>query len=148
VAFRVTPFRSKNVRSIVFYDLTAILNFGDYEYQFRNGNEGSPVIEGTPRPGFVPYDHTTFTLERRGTTYVVTTITYHAQGQQREAEFREYEEIAPGRFRPRRLVLQTDSGRTELTFRSWGLDSAGPELFTGTALETRSLTVPITELTR
>jgi hypothetical protein len=79
---------------------------------------------------------------------VITTITYSVQGQQREAEFREYEEIAPGRFRPRRLVVRTDSGRTELTFRSWVLNTAGPELFTGTALETRSLTVPVTELTR
>ena len=52
-------------------------------------------------------------------------------------------EIATGWFRPRQLVVRDASGRTELTFRSWVLNSAGPELFTGMALESRNLTVPV-----
>jgi hypothetical protein len=145
---RIAPYRPEEPllqSNYLFYDLTAILNFGDYEYHFRDPNEGVPVIDGEPRPGFVPYDRTTFVLERRGTTYLVTTITYSVHGQQREATFLHYEEITPGRFRPRLLILRTDSGRTELAFRSWVLNSAGPELFTGPALETRSLTVPVKE---
>ena len=145
---RIAPYRPEEPllqSHYLFYDLTAILNYDDYDYRFRTMSESVPVIDGTPRSGFVPYDATTFALEQRGNTYVVTKITYQTKGQQREAEFREYEEIASGRFRPRQLVLRDASGRTELIFRSWVLNTAGPELFTGTALETRSLTVPVKE---
>jgi Outer membrane lipoprotein-sorting protein len=123
-----------------FYDLTAIQDVNDYDYTFIEEHAQAPVIAGTPRVGFVPYERAVFALERRGETYVVTAITYHAAGGDRTVTFSAYQEIVRGRFRPGQVVVRATGSRTEIAFREWTLDAAA-ELFTATALETKPLTL-------
>jgi hypothetical protein len=123
-----------------FYDLTTISNLRDYYYQFADPNPDTPTIAGTPAVEFVPYQYLLLRCERRGDTYLLTGLTAWASGMAREAQFSGYHEIAPHRFRPQQIVIWNNgSSRTELRFQQWRFDVAGPELFTSTALETRSL---------
>jgi hypothetical protein len=122
-----------------FYDLTAIQDVNDYDYTFVEANAQAPVIAGTPRVALVPYERATFTLERWGDTYLVKAITYQMAGAQRTVQFSEYREITPGWFRPGQVSVRAAGGRTEIAFREWALDAAAPELFTVTALETKTL---------
>jgi hypothetical protein len=59
-----------------------------------------------------------------------------------KAESSGYQQIAPGWFRPQRLVVRDgDTERTVITFREWQLNSAVPDVFSGTSLDTKSLSV-------
>lgn len=123
-----------------FYDLTAITNLSDYTYQFAEENQDTPVLTGTPQVAFVPYRTVVLHCQRRGDAYLIATLSARTADTTRDAQFLDYREIAPGRFRPQRLVIHDKSGgRTEMTFQQWRLDAASPDLFTGPALETRSL---------
>jgi hypothetical protein len=91
---------------------------------------------------FVPYREVRLHCARRGETYLLTGLTALAADGTREIQFNGYQEIAPGRFRPQQVVVWDGStGRTELTLQHWQLDAASPDLFTKTALETKSLTL-------
>jgi hypothetical protein len=127
-----------------FYDLTAISNLADYTYALADVTPETPSVVGTPRTEFVPYEHVLLACEQHGDTYVITALTAWTHGVPRTAQFSGYQELAPGRFRPQQLVIETqDAGRTTLTFTQWQFQAAGAELFTGTALETRSLTMTL-----
>jgi hypothetical protein len=131
----------------LFYDLTAIQNFGDYHYRFIEANEQAPVIEGTPRDNGipVPYERVTFQLEKRGGTYLVTEIRGLTRGKEKRAIFSEFSEIIPGRYRPRKLVVSKGkSAWTELTFANWTFSTLSPQLLTPTHLETQPLAFPAT----
>jgi hypothetical protein len=125
-----------------FYDLTAISNLQDYAYEFADGNLETPSMVGTPRVELVPYQKVVLQCEQRGATYVLTTLTAWAADTSRSAQFLDYQEIAPSRFRPQRIVVYNgNTSRTEMRFRQWQLNGARPELFTSSALETRSVTL-------
>jgi hypothetical protein len=125
-----------------FYDLTTMSNLQDYVYEFENDNEGTPSIMGMPRVEFVPYHKVVLQCERRGDTYVMIGLTAWASDATRDAHFLDYQEITPGRFRPQRIVVYNgNTSRTEMKFRQWQLNAVRPELFTSSALETRSVTL-------
>jgi hypothetical protein len=126
-----------------FYDLTTITDLDDFAYQFVEPTPEAPVIDGTPQGEVTPYVRVRFRLRRQGDTYLVTALTFVAEDTTREAEYSGYEEIAPGWFRPRRLVIRGgDSQRTEMTFAHWHLNAAAPALFSVAALETKALVLP------
>lgn len=146
---RLTPYRPDDPllqSDYLFYDLTTIHDFADYRYRFVEANERTPVIEGEPHTPFVPYQRTLFTLEQRGGTYLVTRILYVAGGKERQVHFSAFDEIAPGRFRPRQMLVTREGGRTEVTFQNWTVsDIPTPQLFTPPRLETQALTLPTKE---
>lgn len=105
-------------------------------------NAQSPVVEGQPTTRFVPYQQTRFVLERRGESYVIKKVIGVEAGKERRAESSDFQEIAPGRYRPGKLVVTSEGGRTELTFRQWTIVSTASMLFTPTHLETQLLQMP------
>ncbi|MGH7965614.1 MAG: outer membrane lipoprotein-sorting protein [Candidatus Binatia bacterium] len=125
----------------LFYDLTTIQDFADYRYRFVDANEQVPVIEGDPHTAIVPYQRTISELEQRGETYVVTGIKYLTQENERHARFLDYTEVVPGRFRPRKIIITVEGGRTEILFGQWTFPQPDPQLFTPKSLETRLLTL-------
>jgi len=131
---RITPYRPDDPllqSDYLFYDLTTIHDFSDYRYRFVETNEQTPIIEGEPHTSFVPYQRTLFTLERRGGAYLVTKISYIAGGKEWQVYFSAFTEIAPGRFRPRQMLVTREGGRTEVTFQHWTVsDIPTPRLFT------------------
>lgn len=131
---------------MLFYDLTAIQGLGDYHYRFVDANEQAPVIEGTPLPTAfpLPYEKAVFQLQRRGETYLVTAIRSVARGKEKQARFSAFHEIAPGYYRPEKLVVTTAEGRTEFVFRQWAFSASEPQLLTPTHLETQPLALPAT----
>ncbi len=131
----------------LFYDLTAIQNFGDYRYRFLDADPHTPVVEGTPREGAfpVPYERTVFHLERRGETYLVTALQGITRGIERRTRFSGFSEVTPGRYRPQTLTISgADGARTELAFRHWTFSTPAPQLVTPASLETQALTLPAT----
>lgn len=146
---RITPYRPEEPllqSDYLFYDLTTISDFADYRYRFVEANERTPIIEGEPYTPFVPYQRTLFTLEQRGGTYLVTRILHVAGGKERRVHFSAFDEIAPGRFRPRQMLVTREGGRTEVTFQNWTVsDIPTPQLFTPPRLETQTLTLPTKE---
>ncbi|MGH8006069.1 MAG: outer membrane lipoprotein-sorting protein [Candidatus Binatia bacterium] len=132
----------------LFYDLTVIHDFTDYSYQFIDTNQQTPVIKGAPHTAIVPYQQSIFALEQRGETYVVTGIKSMTQGEEKHSRFLEYVEIAPGRFRPTKLEVIAEGGRTEFVFSRWTFPSPDPNLFTPKSLETHLLTLPEVERER
>jgi hypothetical protein len=142
---RITPYRPDDPllqSDYLFYDLTAILDFADYHYRFVDADEQTPVIEGEPQVALVPYQRTTFTLEKRGGTYIVTEVRYFAAGKERHVRFSTFSETAPGRYRPQQMVVTAEGGRTEITFHHWTVSTSDAQLFTPTHLETQTLTLP------
>lgn len=142
---RITPYRPDDPllqSDSLFYDLTAITDVGDYAYHFVDTNAQSPVIEGQPTTQFVPYQQTRFVLARRGESYVIKKVIGVEAGKERRAESSDFQEIVPGRYRPGKLVVTSEGGRTELTFRQWTIVSTASMLFTPTHLETQLLTIP------
>lgn len=142
---RITAYRSDDPllqSDYLFYDLTTIQDFADYRYRFVDPNEQAPVIEGEPQRALVPYQRTLFELEQRDGTYIVTGAKYMARDEEREARFLEFAEIAPGRFRPQKVVIRAKGGRTEFVFSHWVLSPPEPRLFTPTSLGTKTLTLP------
>ena len=130
----------------LFYDLTTILDFGDYRYRLIDTNEQSPIIEGEPldAAGPVPYEKAIFHLEKRGETYLVTEVQYSARGKEKLARFLAFDEIAPGCYRPQQLVVTGEGGRTEFSFHHWAFRAPEPRLLTPALLETRTLAFPAT----
>ncbi|MBI3249568.1 MAG: hypothetical protein HYZ50_23955 [Deltaproteobacteria bacterium] len=126
----------------LFYDLTSIGNLDDYRFSFVSEDERAPVVDGRPETGFVSSLRAVFTLERQGENYVVKDTTYQEQGKERQARFLDFQEVAPGRYRPRQLVVTRAGGHTEVTFRHWTLTATMPTLFTPTQLETQLLKMP------
>jgi hypothetical protein len=126
----------------LFYDLTPIHNFGDYHYQFVDANKQAPVIKGRSPSPLVPYQESVFELKRRGATYLVTGIKYVVWDKEKQTRFSEFIKIAPGRFRPQKMVISGKRGRTELVFNRWVLSASKPRLFTPVHLETRILAIP------
>jgi hypothetical protein len=126
----------------LFYDLTTIHNFADYSYRFVDLDEQTPQVTAEPRSALVPYHQVTFSLERRGETYLVTEVTATTEGSEKQARFAEFIEIAPGRFRPHKLIVSQQESRTEFTFTKWALVSLSPQLFTPVQLETQTLRPP------
>lgn len=142
---RITSYRpdeSMLQSDYLFYDLTIIQDFEDYHYRFIDASEQTPIIEGEPHTALVPYQRTIFELERRGETYIVTGIQYIAQSEKRQARFLDYTEIAPGRFRPHKLVIVAKGGRTEFIFGRWTFPSPDPQLFTPIQLGGQTLAFP------
>ncbi len=143
---RITPYRPDDPllqSDYLFYDLTTILDFVDYRYRSVEANEQTPIIEGEPQTAVVPYKRTLFTLERRGQTYLVTKMMSTIRGEERQTDFSTFDEVAPGRFRPRQMVVTREGGRTEVTFQHWAVSNIPePQLFTPTHLETRTLSLP------
>jgi hypothetical protein len=129
-----------------FYDLTTITNLSDYQYEFADPSTETPSLIGTPQGKVVPYQKVLLQCQRYGETYVIIDLTAWAAETTRTAHFTDFHEIVPGRFRPQQLRVRTgEASHTDLTFRQWRFDVVGPELFTGTALETRSLTAVVSE---
>lgn len=143
---RLTPYRPEDPllqSDYLFYDLTAIQDFGDYHYRFTDANEQTPVVEGDPSTAVVPYQRTVFSLARQGGTYIVTEVRYVARDKERQARFSAFHEISPGRYRPQRMVVMREGGRTEVTFSHWTVGSTSEsQLFTPAHLETQTLTLP------
>jgi hypothetical protein len=126
----------------LFYDLTPIQNFTDYGYELVDPNEQAPVIKGESQSSFVPYQRATFRFKRRGATYLISGIRYVVGDKEKQVRFSGFTKIAPGRFRPQKMVVIGDGGRTEFVFRRWVLGTPRPELFTPVQLETRMLSLP------
>jgi hypothetical protein len=126
----------------LFYDLTAMQNFGDYRYRFVDPNERAPVIEGEPQNPLVPYQRTVFHLERREGTYIVAGIRHLARGQEKQVRFSGFTEIASGHYRPQKITVVAEGGRTEFVFSCWTLDTPKSQLFTPVHLGTQTLTFP------
>jgi len=140
---RMTPYRPDTPllqSDFLFYDLTAIQNFGDYRYRFLDADQAHPIIEGTPQSPFVPSQRTRFVLERRNRTYLVTEMTYATEGTERHVRFVGFRDIVPQYFRPEKVVV-TGEGRTEIVFRQWDLNRLASTVFTPAALETQALTL-------
>jgi hypothetical protein len=147
---RIVPFQPDDPllqSHMFFYDLTPIQDFDDYRYHFLDANEQAPVIAGEPLGGAVPvpYQSIIFFLQKKDTTYLITAI--QSQGQEREkiARFTEFSEIAPGYFRPQRLEISAEEGRTEFTFAQWTVRPADPQLLIPAHLETQTLTMSSTQ---
>lgn len=65
-----------------------------------------------------------------------------------KVQYSSYHEIAPGWFRPQRPVVRDgDTERTEITFQEWQLHATRLDVFSGAALETKSLPTMIGERT-
>jgi hypothetical protein len=144
---RIVPFQPDDPllqSHMFFYDLTSIQDFGDYRYQFVDANEQAPVIAGEPLDDAapVPYQRIIFSLQKKGETYLVTTIHSHADDREKIARFTNFHEIAPGYYRPGRLEITADGGRTEFTFTQWTVRPADPQLLIPTHLETQTLAMP------
>lgn len=130
---------------VLLYDLTTMVNMEDYTYTFGAMRGDALVIEGKPRSVLVPYERTMFVLARHGDSRRLTEIIYEADGHQRHAVWSDYREIAPGHFRPRRIVVSGDTGWTELYIQHWELpplSSTTPQVFSPSTLATTGL--PIT----
>lgn len=145
---RIVPFQPDDrllQSHMLFYDLLPIQNFGDYRYHFVDVNEQRPVIEGEPLDSalVVPYEKIIFHLKKQGEMYLVTTIQAYLQGKEKIARFTGFSEIAPGYYRPQRLVISEDDERTEFSFGRWITLPADPQALTPTHLETQSLTFPL-----
>jgi hypothetical protein len=131
----------------LFYDLTAIQNFGDYRYRFIDANLYTPVVEGVPHENLssVPYERAVFHLEQRGEVYLVTAIEASNRGVEKRARFSGFREVAPGYYRPHLLTISSAPGaKTELAFRDWTFSCPTPQLLTPTSLETQALVFPST----
>ena len=144
---RITPYRPEERvlnSHYLFYDLTWTLDLGDYRYQFaaNSPNEQTPIIEGEPLVPFVPYQRTRFTLEQRGTTYIITETTFESRDSQRTIRFSDFREVSPGYYRPQAALWTSPEGRTELTFQQWAIHQASANLFTPVQLETQTLVMP------
>ncbi len=142
---RVTPYRPDDPllqSDYLFYDLTSIGNLDDYRFSFVSADERTPIVEGQPETGFVPYARAVFTLERHGESYVVRDTTYQEKGRERQASFSDFQEVAPGRYRPHKLVVKREGGHTEVSFQHWTLTAWTPILFTPIQLETQLLKMP------
>jgi len=131
----------------LFYDLTTIQNLTDYHYHFVDTNEQTPVIGAVPLDrGFpVPYEKVVFQLERRGNTYIVTALTMTARGKEKRAELSQFAQIASDHYRPQRLVITGESGRTEFLFHDWSVGTLNPQLIAPSQLETQTLAMPVSE---
>lgn len=147
---RIVPFQPDDPllqSHMLFYDLTPILDFEDYRFRLLDADEQAPVIEGTPvdatRP--TPYQSIIFSLQKRGATYIVTTTHAVKNGKEKTARFSAFREIAPGYFRPGRVEISEDDGRTEFTFSHWVVRALEAQLLIPTRLETQSLGMPISE---
>lgn len=142
---RIVPFQPNDPllqSHMLFYDLTPIQDFDDYRYQLLDADEQQPVVEGTPLDTTAPYESLIFHLQKRGQTYLVTTMQAIVEGKEKIARFSSFQEIAPGHYRPRRLEISEEEGRTEFTFAQWLVRSPEPQLLTPTHLETRTLALP------
>jgi hypothetical protein len=145
---RIVPFQPDDPllqSHMFFYDLTAILDLGDYGYQFLDANVQTPTIEGAPLPTrtLSPYQRSVLSLQKQGATYLITAIRSTVKGKEKLARFLDFREIAPGYYRPQRLEIKEDTGRTEFVFAYWLVRPAEPQLLTPTHLETQTLTFPI-----
>jgi hypothetical protein len=145
---RIVPFQPDDPllqSHMFFYDLTAIQDLSDYRYQFLDANEQAPVIEGTPAQvnTAVPYEHSTFYLQKKGETYLISAIHSTVKGIEKTARFLEFQEITAGYYRPQRIEIVEETGRTEFAFAHWIVRPAEPQLLTPTHLETQALTFPI-----
>lgn len=147
---RIVPFQPDDPllqSHMLFYDLTPILDFGDYQFRLLDANAQAPVVEGIPadanRP--TPYQSIIFFLQKRGATYVVTTTQAVKDGAEKIARFSAFREIAPGYFRPGRVEISEDNGRTEFTFTHWVVRALESQLLTPIHLETQSLGMPMGE---
>lgn len=133
--------------NMLFYDLTAINGFSDYRYEFVENDENTPVIKGIPVDGQgfpVPYAEVTSYLRKKSeAVYIVERMEYVGivRGK-KEVVFGGFEEIAPGIYRPAKVVATEKSGRTEFVFKNWVLPDLEPTLFAVAKLETQSLPSP------
>jgi hypothetical protein len=147
---RIVPFQPNDPllqSHMLFYDLTPIVNFGDYRYRFLDANEQAPVVEGTPAESAnsTPYQSIVFYLQKRGSTYLVTTTQAVVDGKEKIARFSAFREIAPNYYRPEQVEISEDDGRTEFTFSHWIARPLEPQLLTPTHLETQTLGMPASE---
>jgi hypothetical protein len=145
---RITPYRPDDPllqSDSLFYDLTAITDLGDYTYRFVDANMQNPIVEGQPTTTFVPYQQTRFVLARQGDSYVIKEAIGVEAGKERHAESADFREVAPSRYRPHKLIVRSEGGRTELIFRQWTFVPATTTLFSPTHLETQSLQIPTGE---
>ena len=144
---RIVPFQPDDrllQSHMLFYDLLPVQNFGDYHYRFIDADEQAPVIEGTPLESAraVPYESIVFHLKKQGETYLVTTVQSRVNGQEKIAQFTKFDEIVPGYYRPRQLVITENEERTEFSFARWIMRPADLQLLTPARLETQTLTFP------
>ena len=141
---RIVPFQPDDrllQSHMLFYDLLPVQNFGDYHYRFLDTNDQAPVIEGTPLDSALaaPYERIVFHLKKQGNTYLVTTMQSMVNGKEKDARFTEFDEIAPGYYRPGRLSITENAERTEFVFAQWSVRPADPQLLIPTRLETQTL---------
>jgi hypothetical protein len=142
---RIIPYRSVDplLRSAsFFYDLAAVCDLSTRYYQFIEANGQAPTDDGRPGTASVPYQKILFVLEHRGSRYVLRAMKSLEADKERRVVFFDFQEIAPGRYRPQKLVVSSDEGRTEITFRQWQLGATTPMRFPLTHLEMLLLQKP------
>lgn len=115
---------------------------GTIDTVFTAGTILSCPAEGEPQSSVVPYQTVIFSLEKKEETYIVTGIMYFARGKEKQARFSDFTEIAPGRYRPQRMIVVGEGGRTEFAFSHWTLGNPEPQFFTPAQLETKTLALP------
>ena len=145
---RITPYRpAERVLSshYFFYDLTWVLALSDLHYQFSANAQNAQEISiaGSPLSPLVPYRRVDLTLEQRGTTYLITTMTVIGiSGDERMLKFADFHEVSPGYYRPRSAVWTNRDGRTELSYSHWVVGTLPVTVFSPAQLETQTLVVP------
>jgi hypothetical protein len=75
-----------------------------------------------------------FVLERRSESYVLKEVVGVDAGKERRTEAPDFQEVAPGRYRPQKFVVKSEGGRTELAFQQWTIVPPTSRLFTPTHL--------------
>lgn len=121
------------------YDLAAICDLSASYYQFVEANGQAPTEEERPGTASIPQQKSLFVLERVGSGYILRRTKSLEADKGRQALFFDFHEIAPGRYRPQKLSVRSDEGRTDVTFRQWMLNEAMTTLSTPTRQEMQLL---------
>ncbi len=134
--------KSTRFRLSFFYDLAAVCDLSTRYYQFIEANGQAPTEDGRPGTASVPHQKILFVLEHRGSRYILRAMKPLEADKERRVMFFDFQEITPGHYRPKKLVVSSDEGRTEIIFRQWMFGATMPMLFPLTPLEMLLLQKP------
>jgi len=126
------------------YDLTTIKDFEDYEYHFVDSNVEKPVIRGEKRGEITPYQSVIFILEKKAETYLVNEMTVLSGDQEvKHLYFSQFNQVGPARYRPDKIEILREGGKTEISLTHWSVRPVNAEFFSSTHLETHKLPSPL-----
>lgn len=142
---RIIPYRSVDplLRSAsFFYDLAAVCDLSTRYYQFVEANGQAPTEDRRTGTASVPHQKILFVLEYQGNRYRLRAMKPLEADKERRVMFFDFQEIIPGHYRPKKLVVSSDERRMEIIFREWMFGATMPMLFPLTSLEMLLLQKP------